>query len=272
MPGTLRTPLIAGNWKQNTTAAQALHLVQKLAWTLRDAGFDATGTEVAVMPPFPWLRSVATLLERDAVPVALGAQDVSVFDGGAHTGEVSAAMLADAGCRYVLVGHSERRSDRGDRSGDTDQVVAVKLRRALAAGLTPVLCIGETTEVRDQGQAVEHNAAQVRAALAAVDGRDEVAADRLVVAYEPLWAIGSGASATPQDAQQMCAAVREELAGRSGRAAADATRILYGGSVTTSTVVGLLEPPDVDGVLVGGASLDPTQFAGICRFRDLPRI
>ena len=267
MAGPGRIPLVAGNWKQNTTAAQALHLVQKLAWTLRDAAFDPDTTEVVVLPPFPWLRSVATLLERDAVPIGLGAQDVSIFDGGAHTGEVSAAMLADAGCRFVLVGHSERRG-----GGETDDSVATKLRRGLAAGLTPILCIGETTEIRDNDQTLAHCTAQVRSALAAADGREQVSAERVVVAYEPLWAIGSGASATPQDAQQVCAAVRGELAELSGPDAAAAVRILYGGSVTTASVVGLLDPPDVDGVLVGGASLDPVEFAGICRFRDLPRI
>ena len=268
MSAAARTPLIAGNWKQNTTAAEALHLVQKLAWTLRDARFDAAATEVAVLPPFPWLRSVQTLLERDAVPVALGAQDVSVHTGGAHTGEVSAAMLADAGCRYVAVGHSERRRELGE----TDEVVAAKARAAVGAGLTPLLCVGETADVRDQGRTLEHVTGQVRAALGAAAGREPVPVDRVVVAYEPVWAIGSGRAATPDDAQQVCAAVRGVLAELSDARTAAGVRVLYGGSVKSSTVAGLMDGPDVDGALVGGASLDPVEFAGICRFRDLPRV
>lgn len=262
-----RIPLIAGNWKQNTTAAEALHLVQKLAWTLRDNAFDAAVTEVAVLPPFPWLRSVATLLERDAVPVALGAQDVSVFDGGAHTGEVSAAMLADAGCRYVAVGHSERR-----QAGEDDTTVATKVRRAVAGGLTPLLCVGEDLGVREAGGALDHVRAQVRSALGAVDGRDPVPVGSVVVAYEPIWAIGTGRSATPADAQEVCGAVRGVLAELPDGGTAGGVRVLYGGSVKSATIADLMDCPDVDGALVGGASLDPVEFAGICRFRDLPRV
>ena len=261
-----RTPLIAGNWKQHTTAAEALHLVQKLAWTLRDNHFDPAATEVAVIPPFPWLRSVATLLERDSVPVALGAQDVSVFDGGSHTGEVSAAMLADAGCRYVVVGHSERRT-----AGEDDATVAAKLRRALDASLTPILCVGEDRGVRDDGATLDHVTGQVRSALGPVAGREPVPAGSVVVAYEPLWAIGSGDSASPEDAQQVCAAIRGVLAELSDADTAAGVRVLYGGSVKAGSIVALMDPPDVDGALVGGASLDPVEFAGICRFRDLPR-
>ncbi len=266
-PGA-RTPLIAGNWKSNTTAAGALHLVQKLAWTLRDGRFDASATEVAVLPPFPWLRSVQTLLERDGVPVALGAQDVSVYDGGAHTGEVSAAMLADAGCRYVTVGHSERRRELGE----SDDTVATKLRRASAAGLTPLLCVGENKAVRDAGGALDHVTGQVRAALGPAGGRAAVPVDRVVVAYEPVWAIGTGESAGADDAQQVCAAIRATLAELSDSPTAAGVRVLYGGSVTSATIAELMDRPDVDGALVGGASLDAVEFAGICRFRDLPRV
>lgn len=263
-----RVPLVVGNWKQNTTAVQALHLVQKLAWTLRDARFDPAATEVVVLPPTPWLRSVQTLLERDAVPVALGAQDVSVFDGGAHTGEVSAAMLADAGCRFVTVGHSERRRELHE----DDDVVATKVRRALGAGLTPILCVGEPREVRDAGGALHHVATQVRHALGAGDGRDAVTVADVVVAYEPIWAIGSGTAATPDDAQEVCRAVRAALADLSDPQIAATVRVLYGGSVTSSSAAHLMDAPDVDGALVGGASLDPVDFAGICRYRDLPRV
>lgn len=263
--GPGRVPLIAGNWKQHTSATEALHLVQKLAWTLRDNHFDPARTEVAVLPPFPWLRSVQTLVERDSVPVVLGAQDVSVHDGGAHTGEVSGAMLADAGCRYVTVGHSERR-----RAGEDDAVVAAKLRAALTAGLTPILCVGEDAGVRADGAALEHVAGQVRSGLGDVGGRAAVDAGRVVVAYEPLWAIGSGDAATPADAQQVCAVIRGVLAELSDNRTAATVRILYGGSVKVGSVVALMEPPDVDGALVGGASLDAVEFAGICRFLDLP--
>lgn len=266
--GPGRVPLVAGNWKQNTTAAQALHLVQKLAWTLRDARFDPGATEVVVLPPTPWLRSVQTLLERDAVSVALGAQDVSVFDGGAHTGEVSAAMLADAGCRFVTVGHSERRREQHE----DDEVVATKVRRALGAGLTPILCVGEPREVRDAGGALDHVGAQVRHALAAGEGRDAVAVADVVVAYEPIWAIGSGTAATPDDAQEVCQAIRATLADLSDTRTSGGVRVLYGGSVTSRSAAHLMDAPDVDGALVGGASLDPVDFAGICRYRDLPRV
>lgn len=263
-----RVPLVAGNWKQHTTAAQALHLVQKLAWTLRDAHVDPASTEVVVLPPTPWLRSVQTLLERDAVPVALGAQDVSVFDGGAHTGEVSAQMLADAGCTFVTVGHSERRRELHE----DDEIVATKVRRALGAGITPILCVGEPREVRDAGGALEYVSAQVRHALEAAQDRDAVTVADVVVAYEPIWAIGSGTAATPDDAQEVCRAVRATLADLSDSRTADRVRVLYGGSVTSRSAAQLVDAPDVDGALVGGASLDPVDFAGICRYRDLPRI
>lgn len=258
-----RRPLVLGNWKSNLDHEQGMHLVQKVLWTLRDAGFDWTSTDVGVLPPFTALRSVQTLLESDGTPLALGAQDVSPSDTGAHTGEIAASMLAKLGCRYVAVGHSERRA-----AGESDTAVGVKVARVLAAGMVPVVCVGEPLAVREAGGQVAHVLAQLEAALAGVT---PARLDSVVVAYEPVWAIGTGRTATPADAQEVCGAIRARLSVLGGDGPADRVRLLYGGSVTVSNVAGLLDGPDVDGALVGGASLDPTAFAGICRFRTLPR-
>jgi triosephosphate isomerase (TIM) len=258
-----RTPLMAGNWKMNLNHQEAVVLVQKLAWTLSDKKHDFARVEVVVVPPFTDLRSVQTLVDGDRLQVKYGAQDVSVHESGAHTGDISAGMLAKLGCSYVVVGHSERRQDHSE----TDEVVNAKAHRALAAGMTPIVCVGEGLEVRQAGRHVEHTLAQVDGSLAGFTA-EQVAG--LVVAYEPVWAIGTGEVATPEDAQEVCAAIRARIREVHGDEAADGCRILYGGSVKASNVAGIMEKPDVDGALVGGASLQADEFGGICRFHDMP--
>jgi triosephosphate isomerase len=252
-----RTPFIAGNWKMNLDHLQAIAFVQKLAWTLQDAGHDPAAVEVAVFPPFTDLRSVQTLIAADKLDLGLGAQDLSPHDSGAYTGDVSGAFLAGLDARYVIVGHSERRT----LHGETDEVVRAKVQAAVRHGLVPVLCVGETADDLERHGASAVPVAQLKAAL------DGVPADApLVVAYEPVWAIGSGKAATADQAQQVCAALRSTLAELRGDAVAQATRILYGGSVKSGNIAGFLAEDDVDGALVGGASLDVTEFAGIVRF------
>lgn len=260
---TARLPLLAGNWKANLTHLEAVVLVQRLAWTLQDKKFDPARSEVAVIPPFTGLRSVQTLVDGDQLPIGYGAQDVSAHERGAHSGEVTAAMLAALGCRYVVVGHSERR----EQHGEDDAMVNVKAHRALAAGIAPIVCVGEGSEVRQAGKHVEHVLDQVDGSLADLDA-DQVAGS--VIAYEPVWAIGTGAVATPGDAQEVCAAIRVRLGETWGDEVAAAVRMLYGGSVKATNVAALMLEPDVDGALVGGASLQADEFAGICRFYDLP--
>jgi len=263
MATTARTPLMAGNWKMNLNHQEAVVLVQKLAWTLADKRHDYGKVEVAVVPPFTDLRSVQTLVDGDRLSVKYGAQDVSTHDGGAYTGEVSAGMLAKLGCSYVVVGHSERR----EYHAETDEVVNAKARQTLAADMTPIVCIGEGLEVRQAGEHVAHTLAQLDGSLAGIDA-EQVAG--LVIAYEPVWAIGTGEVATPDDAQEVCAAIRGRLAEVHGQDVADAVRILYGGSVKAANIAGIMEKPDVDGALVGGASLQADEFGGICRFYDMP--
>jgi triosephosphate isomerase len=256
---TPRRPLMAGNWKMNVNHLEAIALVQKLAFALNDADYDAV--DVAVIPPFTDLRSVQTLIDGDGYRIAYGAQDLSAHDSGAYTGEISGAMLAKLGCSYVLVGHSERRQYHAE----SDDVVAAKLRAARRHGLTPILCVGEGLEVRRAGEQVPHVLAQVSAAL---DDLPAEAVASLVIAYEPVWAIGTGEVATPADAQEVCGAIRGLLRERA-EGAADDVRILYGGSVKVSNVAAIMAEPDVDGCLVGGASLDPDEFVGIVRYRLL---
>ncbi len=258
-----RVPLMAGNWKMNLNHQEAVVLVQKLAWKLSDKKHDYGKVEVAVLPPFTDLRSVQTLVDGDRLQLKYGAQDVSTHDNGAYTGEVSAAMLAKLGCSYVVVGHSERR----EYHGETDEVVNAKAKKALAAGITPIVCVGEPLEIRKDGGHVAHCCAQVDGSLAGLS--EEQVAD-LVLAYEPVWAIGTGEVATPDDAQEVCAAVRARVAETFSGEAAAAVRILYGGSVKAANVAGIMEKPDVDGALVGGASLQAEEFGGICRFYDMP--
>lgn len=253
-----RTPFIAGNWKMNLDHLQAIAFVQKLAWSLADAKHDFADAEVAVFPPFTDIRSVQTLVSADDLPIAYGAQDLSQHDSGAYTGEVSGAFLAKLDCRYVIIGHSERRT----LHAETDASVNAKVKAAHRHGLVPVLCVGETAEDLEQHGASAVPVAQLRAALEGVD-----AGKGLVVAYEPVWAIGSGKAATPDQAQQVAAALRGVLAEIAGDDLAASTRILYGGSVKAANIASFLREPDVDGALVGGASLDLDEFSSIVRFK-----
>ncbi len=258
-----RTPLVAGNWKLNLDHLEAVHLVQKLAWTLQDVKHDYTEVEVVVLPSFTSLRSVQTLVDADRLAIRYGAQDVSAHDHGAYTGEVSAAQLAKLGVSYAVVGHSERRSYHGEGN----DLVAAKAVAALGAGITPIVCVGEGLDVRKAGRQVAHCVAQLQGSLAGVTAEQ---AAGVVIAYEPVWAIGTGEVATPQDAQEVCAALRQALAQRYPAEVADTVRVLYGGSVKAANAASILGKPDVDGALVGGASLDAEEFAGIVRFRAQP--
>ena len=252
-----RTPLIAGNWKMNLDHLQAIAFVQKLAWNLKDANHDFAAVEVAVFPPFTDLRSVQTLVSADKLPLAFGAQDVSAQDSGAYTGEISGAFLAQLECQYVIIGHSERRT----LHNESDEQVAAKVTAALKHNLVPLICVGESAEDLAVHGPSAVPVAQLRAALAGVTN----AAD-IVVAYEPVWAIGSGQAATPKQAEQVAAALRGVLADTLGQDVADKTRILYGGSVKSGNIAAFMREPNVDGALVGGASLDIPEFSSIIRF------
>ncbi|TFB76508.1 triose-phosphate isomerase [Cryobacterium glaciale] len=253
-----RTPLIAGNWKMNLDHLQAIAFVQKLAWNLKDAGHDFAAVEVAVFPPFTDLRSVQTLVSADKLPLAFGAQDVSAQDSGAYTGEISGAFLAQLECQYVIIGHSERRT----LHNESDEQVAAKVTAALKHNLVPLICVGESAEDLAVHGPSAVPVAQLRAALAGVTN----AAD-IVVAYEPVWAIGSGQAATPEQAEQVAAALRGVLADTLGQDVADKTRILYGGSVKSGNIAAFMREPNVDGALVGGASLDIPEFSSIVRYQ-----
>ncbi|MDN5717270.1 MAG: triose-phosphate isomerase [Janibacter sp.] len=256
-----RTPLMAGNWKMNLDHLQGTHLVQKLDWTLRDAKHDVASVEVVVLPPFTDLRSVQTLVEGDRLALRYGAQDLSPHDSGAFTGDISGAFLAKLGCTYVTVGHSERR----DGHGESDEVVAGKAVAAYRHGIVPIVCVGEGLEVRQAGEHVEHVLAQIEGSLAGITPEQ---AQTLVVAYEPVWAIGTGEVATPEDAQEVCAAIRGQLAQMYSSETADTVRVLYGGSVKSGNIASIMAGTDVDGALVGGASLQPEEFAAICRYQQ----
>jgi triosephosphate isomerase len=252
-----RMPLIAGNWKMNLTHLEAIALVQKLAFSLTDKDLDAC--EVAVIPPFTDLRSVQTMVDGDHLRIRYGGQDLSPYDAGAHTGDISGLMLAKLGCTYVIVGHSERR----EQHGDSDDVVNAKVRAAYRHSLTPILCVGEPLEVRHAGAAVEHTTTQLRAAMA---GLTSTQAASIVVAYEPIWAIGTGEVATAQDAQEVCAALRATIGSLHSATVAAGVRVLYGGSVKGDNATEIMAEGDVDGALVGGASLSPEDFVRIVRF------
>jgi len=260
-----RTPLMAGNWKMNLTHPEAVALVQKLAWILADKKHDHTKTEVVVVPPYTDLRSVQTVVDGDHLAIRYAAQDVSEHDSGAYTGEISATMLAKLGCSYVVVGHSERR----EYHAESDETVNAKARQALGADMTPIVCVGEGLDVRKAGEQVPYTLAQVDGSLAGFTPQ-QIAS--LVVAYEPVWAIGTGEVATPDDAQEVCAAIRQRLRETAGDEAADGCRIVYGGSVKAANIAGIMAQPDVDGALVGGASLQAEEFGGICRFYDMPTL
>ena len=250
-----KRPLIAGNWKMNLNHLEAIALVQKIAFSLRDRELDAA--EIVVLPPFTDLRSVQTLVDGDKLPIAYGAQDISQHDSGAYTGEISGPMLSRLGCSYVIVGHSERRQYHAE----DDALVAAKAGAAFRHGITPIICIGEPLEVREGEGHLDHCLGQLDGSLAGLT--DEQIAGS-VIAYEPVWAIGTGRTASADDAQEMCAAIRGRLAER-GEALATGARILYGGSVKSGNAEELLGQRDIDGALVGGASLDADDFVGIAR-------
>jgi len=252
-----RTPLMAGNWKMNLNHLEAIALVQKLAYTLSDKDYDTT--EVVVLPPFTDLRSVQTLIDGDRLRVGFGAQDLSPHDGGAYTGDISGAMLAKLGCAYVVIGHSERR----EHHHEDDATVNAKVKAAFRHGIVPILCVGETLDIRREAGQVAHTTGQLRAAL---DGVSTDQAKTIVIAYEPVWAIGTGEVATPDDAQEVCAALRQTLAELYEKDIAAAVLILYGGSVKPDNVAAIMAEADVDGALVGGASLSVEDFAAIVRF------
>ena len=256
-----RLPLMAGNWKMNLNHLEAIAVVQKLAFALNDD--DLKACEVAVLPPYTDIRSVQTLIDADKLDIHYGAQDLSAFDKGAYTGEISGPMLEKLGCTYAVVGHSERR----EYHAETDEVVASKVQAAYRNNLTPILCVGEGLEIRKAGTHVEHTLAQLDGALA---GLKADKARSIVVAYEPVWAIGTGEVATPDDAQEVCGAIRTRLAELYSGDLADGVRVLYGGSVKASNVAAIMAQPDVDGALVGGAALDPDEFVAIVRFRAHP--
>lgn len=256
-----RVPLIAGNWKMNLDHQQATVLVQKLDWTLRDKRHDFAQVEVAVIPPFTDIRSVQTLIDGDKLKLKFGAQDVSVHDAGAYTGEISGAFLAKLGCTYVVVGHSERR----EYHHEDDALVAAKVAAAYKHGLTPLLCVGESLDVRQAGDQVAFVIGQLDVALT---GLSQQQAASIVIAYEPVWAIGTGEVATPEDAQEVCAAIRERLAQTYSGELAAGVRVLYGGSVKSGNVAAIMSQPDVDGALVGGAAIDVAEFASICRYQS----
>ncbi|MGK5627384.1 triose-phosphate isomerase [Streptomyces sp. URMC 123] len=250
---------MAGNWKMNLNHLETIAHVQKLAFSLTDKDYDAV--EVAVLPPFVDLRSCQTLVDSDKLRIRYGAQDLSAHDSGAYTGEISGAMLAKLNCTYVVIGHSERRQYHGE----DEALVNAKVKAAYRHGLTPILCIGEGLDVRKAGNHVAHTLAQLDGALADIPAEH---AETIVVAYEPVWAIGTGEVATPEDAQEVCGAIRGRLAELYDRELADKVRIQYGGSVKSGNVAAIMAQPDVDGALVGGASLDAEEFVKIVRFRD----
>ena len=254
-----RTPLIAGNWKMQMDHFQAVSLVQKLSWTLADHDHDFEKIQVAVFPPFTDLRSVQTLIMADKLELHYGAQDLSQHDAGAYTGDISGDFLNKLGCSYVLVGHSERRSIHEE----TNETVNAKVHAAIRHDLTPILCVGEGLESRQAGSHVSYTLEQLRAGVSGLEAKDVA---NLVIAYEPVWAIGTGEVAGPGDAQEMGEAIRQALAELYDTDTASRARVLYGGSVKADNVAAIMRQRDIDGVLVGGASLDDEEFANIVRF------
>lgn len=253
-----RIPLMAGNWKMNLDHLEAIHLVNELALDLNDHRHDYDKVEVVVIPPFTSIRSVQTVIDGDSLKIKYGAQDVSTQDNGAYTGDISITMLTKLGCSYVIVGHSERR----EYHNESDQIVNAKAKKIIAAGLTPIICCGEALEVRKAGGQVAHVLGQIKADFEGITAEQSA---KCVVAYEPIWAIGTGEVATPDDAQEVCGAIREELGKIYDPDTAAKIRILYGGSVKSGNVAEIMAKPDVDGALVGGASLKAEEFSKICR-------
>ncbi|WP_067498429.1 triose-phosphate isomerase [Actinoplanes sp. TFC3] len=256
---TPRTPIMAGNWKMNLNHLEAILLVQKLAASLTEQ--QLTDVETVVLPPFTDLRSVQTAIDGDKLAIKYGAQDLSPHKGGAYTGDISGAMLTKLGCSYVVIGHSERR----EYHNEDDALVNAKVKAALVNELTPILCVGEGLDIRESGDHVEHCTSQLDGAL---DGLKADDVKKIVLAYEPVWAIGTGKTATPEDAQEVCGALRAALAKKYDAETAEAVRIQYGGSVKASNIAAIMAKPDVDGALIGGASLQAEEFASIVRFRE----
>jgi triosephosphate isomerase len=254
-----RRPIIAGNWKMNLNHFEANLLIQKLAAGLTAETLEQV--EVAVLPPFTDLRTVQTAVDGDKLQIVYGAQDLSPHAGGAYTGDIAGSMLGKLGCTYVLAGHSERR----EYHDEDDALVNAKVRAAYAAGLTPILCVGEGLPIREEGGHVAHCHSQLDAGL---EGLTPEQVKQIVIAYEPVWAIGTGKTATPQDAQEVCRELRLRLTERYGEEVAQAVRIQYGGSVKAANIAAIMAQPDVDGALVGGASLDAEEFTSIVRFRE----
>ncbi len=252
-----RRPIIAGNWKMHHDHLVAIQVVQKLSYRLEPADYEAC--DVVVCPPFTDLRTLQTLTEADRLPIQLGAQDCHWAEQGAYTGEVSTPMLAALRVRYVIVGHSERRQ----LFGETDEDVNRKAKAVLKHEMTPIVCVGETLEERERGDTEERVVDQIAGAFTGVRAAD---AERCVVAYEPIWAIGTGRNATPDDANDTIAVIRDALR-RLYAGAADDVRIQYGGSVKPGNISDLMAMPEIDGALVGGASLDPDDFARIVQYR-----
>jgi len=256
---TTRTPLMAGNWKMNLNHFEAIAHVQKIAYALNDK--DHAAVEVAVLAPFTDLRSIQTLVDGDKFKIKYGAQDVSRHESGAYTGEISASMLAKLKCSYVVVGHSERR----EYHGETDAVVAAKAAIALKHEISPIICFGEKLHVRQENGHLAHCEAQLTGSLSGLNAEQ---VRKSVLAYEPVWAIGTGEVATPADAQEVIGAIRQQLGELYDAETAEATRILYGGSVKGANAAGIMAEKDVDGALIGGASLDPDDFVRIVRYRE----
>jgi len=252
-----RKPLIAGNWKMNLNHLEAIAVAQKLAYSIEDREYDAV--DITIIPPFTDIRSIQTLIDGDRLRLTYGAQDLSPENSGAFTGDISGSMLSKLGCTFVLVGHSERRAIHHE----SDELLNRKIKAALAHELTPIFCIGEELPIREAGTHVECVLNQVRAGLKGFHKPD---LKKIVFAYEPVWAIGTGRTATPEDAQEVCTAIRSELKKIGSDEIAENARILYGGSVKSANIVDIMRQPDVDGALVGGASLDPEEFARICKF------
>ncbi len=258
MAADVRPPIIAANWKMHKTHLEAIQAVQKLSYLLDKK--DAEAVEVVICPPFTALRSLQTLLDADRLPYGLGAQDVHWEEKGAFTGEIAPAMLAALKCRYVIVGHSERRQ----HFGETDEVVQKKVRAVFAAGMVPILCVGESLEERDAGRTEDKVVGQVRAALTGVE---EQQVGSLVVAYEPIWAIGTGRNANPADAGEVIGLIRRVVSSMTSDSASQSMRVQYGGSVKAGNIREFMAHPEIDGALVGGASLDPEEFALIVKYK-----
>ncbi|ASY26322.1 triose-phosphate isomerase [Candidatus Planktophila versatilis] len=253
----MRKPLMAGNWKMNLNHLEAIAVAQKLVYSLADKDYDEV--DVAIIPPFTDIRSIQTMVDGDRLRLQYGAQDLSPEASGAFTGDISGSMLAKLGCTFVVIGHSERRAIHHE----DDALINRKIRAALTHELTPIFCVGEDLPVRESGAHVSHVIRQVRAGL---EGFHKPELKKIVIAYEPVWAIGTGKSATPEDAQEVCAAIREEIEQIGSAEIAANMRILYGGSVKSSNIAEIMKQADVDGALIGGASLDPEELAKIAKF------